>query len=41
VEANRTTLEAFARYAHEQALTDRELRMDDLFPSSLLETFRI
>ena len=41
VEANRTTLEAFAGYAHEQALTDRVLGVEDLFPASLLETFRI
>lgn len=41
VEANRTTLEAFAGYAHEQRLTDRRLAVEDLFPSSLLETFRV
>lgn len=41
VEANRTTLEAFARYAHEQRLTDRLLGAEDLFPASLVETFRV
>lgn len=41
VEANRRTLEAFTTYAHEQRLTDRRLTLEDLFPASVMETFRI
>ncbi|MGC5616373.1 hypothetical protein [Georgenia sp. Z1491] len=41
VAANRTTLEAFLSYTHEQRLTERRLAVEDLFPASLLETFRV
>ncbi len=41
VAANRATLEAFTRYAHEQNLTPRRLEVADLFPASVRETFVI
>lgn len=41
VERNRKTLEAFTRYAHEQRLTDRPLAVEDLFPASVQQSFRI
>ena len=41
VEANRTTLEAFTTYAHEQRLTPRRLTVEDLFPASVLQGHRI
>lgn len=39
VDRNRTTLEAFLRYAHEQGLTDRRLDPDELFVASTRERF--
>ncbi|WP_022884477.1 4,5-dihydroxyphthalate decarboxylase [Glaciibacter superstes] len=41
VDANLKTLEAFMTYAHEQRLTKELLKVEDLFPSSVLESFRI
>lgn len=38
VEANRTPLEVFLRYAHEQGLTHRRLDVDELFVPSSRET---
>ncbi|WP_371781750.1 hypothetical protein [Streptosporangium subroseum] len=35
---NRTTLEAFLRYAHEQGVCERLLTSDDLFPASIAES---
>ncbi|MFG1706973.1 ABC transporter substrate-binding protein [Nonomuraea sp. M3C6] len=35
---NRTTLEAFLRYAHEQGVCERLVAPDDLFPSSFAES---
>jgi 4,5-dihydroxyphthalate decarboxylase len=35
---NRTTLDAFLGYAHEQGVCERPLTSDDLFPSSLGES---
>jgi 4,5-dihydroxyphthalate decarboxylase len=38
VEANRKTLEAFLRYHHEQGLSPRRLRPEDLFaPETLVD----
>lgn len=41
VEANRTTLEAFTAYVHEQNLAPRRLAVEELFPDSVLESFVI
>ncbi|MDP9130817.1 MAG: ABC transporter substrate-binding protein, partial [Candidatus Binatota bacterium] len=41
VEANRQTLETFLRYAAEQGLTERKLRIDELFPRQNLDTFKV
>lgn len=41
VEANRTTLEAFTRWSHEQGVTHREVGVDELFPESLRSGYRI
>jgi 4,5-dihydroxyphthalate decarboxylase len=41
VEGNRTTLEAFLAYAHEQGVCHRLLTPEDLFPSQVLSRFRI
>jgi 4,5-dihydroxyphthalate decarboxylase len=38
LEPNRTTLEAFLRYAHEQGVNERLLTPDELFPPSVVET---
>ncbi|MBN9623722.1 MAG: 4,5-dihydroxyphthalate decarboxylase [Actinobacteria bacterium] len=37
LEANRATIETFARYAHEQGLTPRRLRAEELFPIAMPE----
>ena len=39
--ANRTTLDAFLRYAYEQGVCRRRLSSEALFPPEVLETFRI
>ena len=39
--ANRATLEVFLRYAHEQGLTRRRLRPEELFVPETLETYLI
>jgi ABC-type nitrate/sulfonate/bicarbonate transport system substrate-binding protein len=38
VAGNRTTLDTFLRYSHEQGLSDRRLAVEDLFNSELLDT---
>ena len=38
VERNRTTLDTFLRYFHEQGLSDRRLTCEDLFAAELLDT---
>ncbi|MGQ9370124.1 hypothetical protein [Azospirillum sp. ST 5-10] len=41
VDANRTTLDAFCRYAHDQGLTGRRLTADDLFPAEVRAAVRV
>ena len=41
VEANRATLEAFLRYAHEQGLAARPMKPDELFVPEVADRYRI
>jgi 4,5-dihydroxyphthalate decarboxylase len=41
VDANRTTLETFARWADEQGVTHRRVEVDELFPASVRTRYRI
>ena len=41
IEANRTTLDAFLRFAHEQGVCRRRLTAEELFPPELQAAFRI
>jgi 4,5-dihydroxyphthalate decarboxylase len=41
IEPNRTTIDAFLTYAHEQGVTDRLLATDELFPQSVAESYVI
>jgi len=41
IEANRSTLEAFLQYAHEQGVAARRLRMEELFAPETLERAKI
>jgi 4,5-dihydroxyphthalate decarboxylase len=41
VEANRRTLEAFLRYGHEQGVCHRLLRVEELFPPQVLQSYRV
>jgi 4,5-dihydroxyphthalate decarboxylase len=41
VEGNRTTLEAFTRWAHEQGVTRRKVGIDELFPAAVRSNYRI
>jgi 4,5-dihydroxyphthalate decarboxylase len=41
IEPNRTTLEAFLRFAHEQGVCAREMEPEELFPERLQASFRI
>jgi 4,5-dihydroxyphthalate decarboxylase len=41
VDANRTTLEAFLQYAHEQGVCHRRLAPEDLFPEQVLSRVRV
>ena len=41
LDANRPTLETFLRYHHEQGLSPRRLRPEDLFAPETLESFKI
>jgi 4,5-dihydroxyphthalate decarboxylase len=37
VDKNRTTLEAFLQYGHEQGICRRKLSPEELFPAQVLE----
>jgi 4,5-dihydroxyphthalate decarboxylase len=41
VEANRTTLDAFLQYAHEQGVLHRRLTPEELFPPQVQNNFRV
>lgn len=41
VEANRRTLEAFLRYAYEQGVCHRLLKVEELFPPQVLSSYRV
>lgn len=41
VEANRRTLEPFLRYAHEQGVCHRLLKVEELFPPQVLQSYRV
>jgi 4,5-dihydroxyphthalate decarboxylase len=41
VEANRTTLDAFLQYAHEQGVLHRRLTPEELFPPQVQNSFRV
>jgi 4,5-dihydroxyphthalate decarboxylase len=41
LEENRKTLEAFCRFAHDQGVTAKRLRPDDLFPKELRASVRV
>jgi len=41
LEANRTTLEAFAQYAFEQGVCARRMEMHDLFPPEVQSSYRV
>jgi 4,5-dihydroxyphthalate decarboxylase len=41
LEANRTTLEAFCRFAHDQGVTAKKLTPDDLFPKEVRASVRV
>jgi len=41
VDANRTTLEAFAQYAFEQGVCARRIELDELFPQEVRSSFKI
>jgi 4,5-dihydroxyphthalate decarboxylase len=41
VEANRPTLEAFCRFAHEQGITGRRMSPDDLFPREVRTSAKV
>ncbi len=41
LEANRPTLEAFLRFAHEQGVAERLLAPEDLFPAQVLTRYRV
>ena len=41
IEANRKTLEAFLKYAHEQGVCRKQLSVDELFPKSLASSYRV
>ncbi len=41
LEANRKTLEAFCRFAHDQGITARKLTPDDLFPKEVRASVRV
>jgi 4,5-dihydroxyphthalate decarboxylase len=38
IKANRPALDAILRYHHEQGITDRRFRVEDVFASCLLDT---
>jgi 4,5-dihydroxyphthalate decarboxylase len=41
IEPNRPTLEAFMQYAHEQGITARRLKLEELFAPETLESYKI
>jgi 4,5-dihydroxyphthalate decarboxylase len=41
LEANRKTLDAFCRFAHDQGITARKLSPDDLFPKEVRASARV
>ena len=41
IEASRPTLEAFCRYAHDQGVTHRRMRIEDLFPEQVRGSARV
>ncbi len=41
IDANRTALEAFLLYCHQQGVTSRALSVEELFPSEVLSKFRV
>ena len=41
LEANRKTLDAFCRFAHDQDITQRRLTPDDLFPQEVRASARV
>ncbi|MFL4999259.1 MAG: 4,5-dihydroxyphthalate decarboxylase, partial [Xanthobacteraceae bacterium] len=41
VEANRPTLEAFCRFAHQQGITERQMSPDELFPREVRVTAKV
>jgi 4,5-dihydroxyphthalate decarboxylase len=41
VEANRTTLEAFLQYGHEQGVCHRKLAVEELFPEEVMAEFKV
>jgi 4,5-dihydroxyphthalate decarboxylase len=41
VDANRVTLEAFARYAFEQGVCSRKVELEELFPREVLSSFKV
>jgi 4,5-dihydroxyphthalate decarboxylase len=41
IEPNRVTLEAYLRFAHEQGVCHRPLRVEELFPRELMTSFKV
>jgi len=41
IEPNRRTLEAFLKYAHEQGVCQRVVKVEELFPKQLTSTYRV
>ena len=41
IEANRTTLDAFLQYAHEQGVLHRRLKPEELFPPQVQKSFKV
>jgi len=41
IDANRPTLEAFCRFAHDQGITERRMSPDDLFPREVRTTAKV
>jgi len=41
LEANRKTLDAFCRFAHDQGVTAKQLTPDDLFPKEVRASVRV
>jgi 4,5-dihydroxyphthalate decarboxylase len=41
LEANRKTLDAFCRFAHDQGVTAKKLSPDDLFPKEVRASVRV